>query len=68
MRRRRSASRHEAELAAGAKVSLRPEPLLLLATLSGTPVAAVQTFDEVVAAYERGDYAAAMRGFHVHAK
>ena len=40
----------------------------LLATLPGAPVAAGQTFDEAVAAYGRGDYATAVRGFLVHAK
>ena len=35
----------------------------LLATLPGMPVVAAQTLDEAVAAYERGDYAAAIRGF-----
>ena len=42
--------------------------LALLAALSGTPVAAAQIFDEAVAAYRRGNYAAAMRGFRVHAE
>ena len=42
--------------------------LALLAVLPGPPVAAAQTFDEAVAAYERGDYATAMRGFRVHAE
>ena len=42
--------------------------LALLATLPGAPVAVAQTFDEAVAAYERGDNAAAMRGFRVHAE
>ena len=42
--------------------------LALLATLSGAPVAAGQTFDEAVAAYDRGDYATAVRGFLVHAE
>ena len=42
--------------------------LALLAALPGTPVAAAQTFDEAVAAYERSDYATAMRGFRVHAE
>ena len=42
--------------------------LALLAALPGTLVAAEQTFDEAVAAYERGDYATAMRGFRVHAE
>ena len=42
--------------------------LALLATLPGAPVAAGQTFDEAVAAYGRGDYATAVRGFLVHAK
>ena len=42
--------------------------LALLATLPGAPVAAGQTFDEAVAAYERRDYATAMRGFRVHAE
>ncbi len=40
----------------------------VLAALPGTLVAAEQTFDEAVAAYERGDYATAMRGFRVHAE
>ena len=35
----------------------------LLVTLSGMPVGAAQTIDEAVAAYERGDYTAAIRGF-----
>ena len=30
--------------------------------------APAQTFEEAVAAYERGDYAAAYRGFRVHAE
>ena len=42
--------------------------LALLATLSGASVAAGQTFDEAVAAYDRGDYATAVRGFLVHAE
>ena len=42
--------------------------LALLATLPGIPVAAGQTFDEAVAAYGRGDYATAVRGFLVHAE
>ena len=42
--------------------------LALLAVLLGIPVAAAQTFDEAVAAYERRDYAAAIRGFRVHAE
>ena len=42
--------------------------LALLATLPGAPVAAGQTFDEAVAAYNRGDYATAVRGFLVHAE
>ena len=42
--------------------------LALLATLPGAPVAAGQTFDEAVAAYDRGDYATAVRGFLVHAE
>ena len=42
--------------------------LALLATLPGAPVAAEQTFDEAVAAYDRGDYATAVRGFLVHAE
>ena len=42
--------------------------LALLATLPGAPVAAEQTFDEAVAAYGRGDYAIAVRGFLVHAE
>ena len=42
--------------------------LALLAALPGTPVAAAQTFNEAVAAYERSDYATAMRGFRVHAE
>ena len=35
----------------------------LLATLPGMPVVAAQTLDEAVTAYERGDYATAIRGF-----
>ena len=35
----------------------------LLAMLPGMPVVAAQTLDEAVAAYERGDYATAIRGF-----
>ena len=35
---------------------------------SSTPVVAEQTFDEAVAAYERGDYDTAMQGFRVHAE
>ena len=42
--------------------------LALLATLPGAPVAAGQTFDEAEAAYDRGDYATAMREFLVHAE
>ena len=42
--------------------------LALLAVLLGIPVAAAQTFDEAVAALERGDYATAMEGFRVHAE
>ena len=42
--------------------------LALLATLPGIPVAVGQTFDEAVAAYGRGDYATAVRGFLVHAE
>ena len=42
--------------------------LALLATLPGAPVAAGQTFDEALAAYGRGDYATAVRGFLVHAE
>ena len=42
--------------------------LALLAALPGTPVVAGQTFEEAAAAYERGDYATAMRGFLVHAE
>ena len=42
--------------------------MALLATLPGAPVAAGQTFDEAVAAYDRGDYATAIRGFPVHAE
>ena len=42
--------------------------LALLATLPGAPVAAGQTFDEAVAAYDRGDYVTAVRGFLVHAE
>ena len=42
--------------------------LALLAPLPGAPVAAGQTFDEAVAAYGRGHYAIAMRGFLVHAE
>ena len=42
--------------------------LALLAVLLGTPLAAEQTLDEAVAAYERRDYATAIRGFRVHAE
>ena len=42
--------------------------LALLAVLLGIPVAAAQTFDEAVVAYERRDYATAIRGFLVHAE
>ena len=42
--------------------------LALLATLPGAPVATGQTFDEAVAAYGRGYYATAVRGFLVHAE
>ena len=42
--------------------------LALLAVLLGIPVAVAQTVDEAVAAYERGDYATAIRGFRVHAE
>ena len=42
--------------------------LALLATLPGAPVAVGQTFDEAVAAYNRGDYATAVRWFLVHAE
>ena len=42
--------------------------LALLAALPGTPVAAEQTFDEAAAAYRRGDYATAMRGFRILAE
>ena len=42
--------------------------LALLAVLPGIPVAVAQTVDEAVAAYERGDYATAIRGFRVHAE
>ena len=42
--------------------------LALLATLPGAPVAVGQTFDEAVAAYDRGDYATAVQGFLVHAE
>ena len=42
--------------------------LALLAVLLGIPIAAAQTFDEAVAADERGDYATAIRGFRVHAE
>ena len=42
--------------------------LALLATLPGIPVAAGQAFDEAEAAYGRGDYATAVRGFLVHAE
>ena len=41
---------------------------LALLPVLGTLVAAAQTFDESVAAYERSDYATAMRGFRVHAE
>ena len=40
----------------------------LLAMLPGMPVVAAQTLDEAVAAYERGDYATAIRGFRKAAK
>ena len=42
--------------------------LALLAVLLGIPIAAAQTFDEAAAAYERRDYATAIRGFLVHAE
>ena len=42
--------------------------LALLAVLLGIPVAAAQTVDEAAAAYERRDYATAIRGFLVHAE
>ena len=42
--------------------------LALLAVLLGIPVEAAQTFDEAVVAYERRDYATAIRGFLVHAE
>ena len=42
--------------------------LALLAALPARAVAAGQTFDEAVAAYGRGDYATAVRGFLVHAE
>ena len=42
--------------------------LALLAVLLGIPSAAAQTFDEAAAAYERRDYATAIRGFLVHAE
>ena len=42
--------------------------LSILAALPDTPLAAEQTFEEAVAAYERGDYATAIRGFRVHAE
>ena len=42
--------------------------LALLAVLLGIRIAAAQTFDEAVAAYGRGDYATAVRGFLVHAE
>ena len=42
--------------------------LTLLAALPATPVAAEQTFDEAVAAYDRGDYATAIQGFRVFAE
>ena len=42
--------------------------LALLAVLLGIPIAAAQTFDEAAAAYERRDYATAVRGFRVHAE
>ena len=42
--------------------------LALLAALPGTLVAAEQTFDEAVTAYQRGDYATAIREFRVLAE
>ena len=39
-----------------------PAVLLLLAVTVASPAAA-QTYEEVLAAYQRGDYAAAYRGF-----
>ena len=42
--------------------------LSMLAVLLETPLAAEQTLKETVAAYERGDYATAIRGFRVHAE
>ena len=40
----------------------------LLLTVMGTPPAAAQTFAEAMAAYERGDYATALRWFRIHAE
>ena len=40
---------------------------LLLLAVAGVPAIA-QTWSEVVAAYERGDYATAYRGFRRHAE
>ena len=42
--------------------------LALLAVLLGAPDSAAQTFDEAMAASERGDYATAIRGFRVQAE
>ena len=42
--------------------------LALLTALLGIPVAAAQTFDEAMAAYDRRDYATAIRGFRVYAE
>ena len=44
-----------------------PAVVLMLMPM-GAFSAPAQTFDEAVAAYERGDYAAAYRGFRVHAE
>ena len=42
--------------------------MLLLLALAGAPPAMAQTFQEAVAAYERGDYVVALRGFRIYAK
>ena len=36
--------------------------------MAGAPPAMAQTFQEAVAAYERGDYVVALRGFRIYAK
>ena len=52
-----------------AKQTIQPLALItaLFMTMSPLPVAA-QTFNEAVAAYERGDFATALRGFQIHAE